>query len=89
MGYENLGIPLSDTGKSMVNKKPERHPLIICKGPSQMIPQEMVYFIFPHTMHTDMVLDTIHESLFLGGVGAVYLYSLNIKLYNKLQHADW
>ncbi len=29
VGYENLGIPLSDTGKSMVEKKPEGHPLII------------------------------------------------------------
>ncbi len=29
VGYENLGIPLSDTGKSMVRKKPEGHPLII------------------------------------------------------------
>ncbi len=29
VGYENLGIPLSDTGKSMVKKKPEGHPLII------------------------------------------------------------
>ncbi len=27
LGYENMGIPLSDTGKSMVKKKPERHPL--------------------------------------------------------------
>ncbi len=27
VGYENLGIPLSDTGKSMVKKKPEGHPL--------------------------------------------------------------
>ncbi len=29
VGYENLGIPFSDTGKSMVKKKPEGHPLII------------------------------------------------------------
>ncbi len=29
VGYENLGIPLSDNGKSMVKKKSERHPLII------------------------------------------------------------
>ncbi len=29
VGYENLGIPLSDTGKSMVKKKPEGHPLVI------------------------------------------------------------
>ncbi len=29
VGYEHLGIPLSDTGKSMVKKKPEGHPLII------------------------------------------------------------
>ncbi len=29
VGYENLGIPLSDTGKSKVKKKPEGHPLII------------------------------------------------------------
>ncbi len=27
--YENLWIPLLDTGKSMVKKKPEGHPLII------------------------------------------------------------
>ncbi len=27
--YGNLRIPLSDTGKSMVKKKPEGHPLII------------------------------------------------------------
>ncbi len=27
--YENLGIQLSDTGKSMVTMKPEGHPLII------------------------------------------------------------
>ncbi len=27
--YENLGIPLSDNGKSMVKKKPEGHALII------------------------------------------------------------
>ncbi len=27
--FENLGILLSDTGKSMVKKKPEGHPLII------------------------------------------------------------
>ncbi len=29
VGYKNLGLPLSDTGKSMVKKKPEGHPLII------------------------------------------------------------
>ncbi len=29
VGYENLGIPLSDTGKFMVKKKTEGHPLII------------------------------------------------------------
>ncbi len=29
VGYENLGIPLSDTSKSMAKTKPERHPLII------------------------------------------------------------
>ncbi len=29
VGHENLGIPLSDTGKSMVKKKPEGYPLII------------------------------------------------------------
>ncbi len=29
VGYENLGIPLSDTGKYMVKKKSEGHPLII------------------------------------------------------------
>ncbi len=29
VGYENVGIPLSDTGQSMVKKKPEGHPLII------------------------------------------------------------
>ncbi len=29
VGYENVGIPLSDTGKSMVKMKPEGHPLII------------------------------------------------------------
>ncbi len=29
VGYENLGIPLTDTGKSMVKRKPEGHPLII------------------------------------------------------------
>ncbi len=29
VGHENLRIPLSDTGKSMVKKKPEGHPLII------------------------------------------------------------
>ncbi len=29
VGYENLGIPLSDTGKSIVKMKPEGHPLII------------------------------------------------------------
>ncbi len=29
VGYENLGIPLSDTGKSMVKKKPEGHWLIV------------------------------------------------------------
>ncbi len=29
VGYENLGIPLSDTSKPMVKKKPEGHPLII------------------------------------------------------------
>ncbi len=29
VGYENLGIPLSDTGKSMVKMKPEGHPLVI------------------------------------------------------------
>ncbi len=29
VGHENLGIPLSDTGKSMVKKTPEGHPLII------------------------------------------------------------
>ncbi len=29
VGYENLGIQLSDTGKSKVKKKPEAHPLII------------------------------------------------------------
>ncbi len=29
VGYENLGIPLSDTGISMVKKKPEGHPPII------------------------------------------------------------
>ncbi len=27
--YENLEIPLSATGKAMVKKKPEGHPLII------------------------------------------------------------
>ncbi len=29
VGYENLGIPLSDTDKSMAKKKLEGHPLII------------------------------------------------------------
>ncbi len=29
VGHKNLGIPLSDTGKSMVIKKAEGHPLII------------------------------------------------------------
>ncbi len=29
LGYENLGIPLSDTGNSMVKMKPDGHPLII------------------------------------------------------------
>ncbi len=29
LGYENLVIPLSDTVKSIVKKKPEGHPLII------------------------------------------------------------
>ncbi len=29
VGYENLGIQLSDTGKSMLKMKPEGHPLII------------------------------------------------------------
>ncbi len=29
VGYENLGIPLSDTSKSIVKKKPQGHPLII------------------------------------------------------------
>ncbi len=29
VGHEILVIPLSDTGKSMVKKKPEGHPLII------------------------------------------------------------
>ncbi len=29
VGYENLGIPLSNTGKSMVKMKLEGHPLII------------------------------------------------------------
>ncbi len=29
VGYENLGIPLSDIGKSMVKNKSEGHPLII------------------------------------------------------------
>ncbi len=28
VGHENLWIPLSDTGKSIVKKKPEGHPLI-------------------------------------------------------------
>ncbi len=27
VGYENFGIPLSETGKSIVKKKPEGHPL--------------------------------------------------------------
>ncbi len=29
VGHENLWIPLSDSGKSMVKKKPEGYPLII------------------------------------------------------------
>ncbi len=29
VGHKNMWIPLSDTGKSMVKMKPERHPLII------------------------------------------------------------
>ncbi len=29
VGYKNLGIPLSDIGKSTVKMKPEGHPLII------------------------------------------------------------
>ncbi len=29
VGFENLGIPLLDTNKSMVKRKPKVHPLII------------------------------------------------------------